>query len=242
MSRGAGLALGACGILVLVAAAALLYGPYLFLPSYLERNVASSLQEEFALESTPRVALERGSAAEVRTGRFSGGRVEMSNVELDGILAEEVVVDLAAVDLDLLGSIVAGRIESQNPVSGTLRATISEEEILRVVRAGAEVPVLDLGLASDGVVVDSETTVFGLTVPVSLRGELVLRGEDLVFEPRRVTALGSELPPELAEGALSGTDLSYPMEGLPAGADVTGLEVGDGRLVVTAEMRRIPLG
>jgi hypothetical protein len=92
------------------------------------------------------------------------------------------------------------------------------------------------------VVSNPTTTVFGMQVPVSVQGDLTLRGESLVFEPRSVSALGAEVPPELADQVLEGIDLSYPLEGLPYGAEISGVEVAENRLVLSGEMERIPLG
>jgi LmeA-like phospholipid-binding len=75
-----------------------------------------------------------------------------------------------------------------------------------------------------------------------VQGGLLLRGESLVFEPRSVSALGAEVPPELADRVLEGTDLSYQLEGLPSGSEISGVEVAENRLILSGEMERIPLG
>jgi len=69
-----------------------------------------------------------------------------------------------------------------------------------------------------------------------------LRGESLVFEPRSVSALGAEVPSELADRMLEGTDLSYQFEGLPYSVVISGVKVAENRLILSGEMERIPLG
>ena len=51
-----------------------------------------------------------------------------------------------------------------------------------------------------------------------------------------------QFPPELADRVLEGTDLSYQLEGLPSGSEISGVEVAENRLILSGEMERIPLG
>lgn len=239
MFRGATITLLTSLGVLLAAVVIVAYGA---LPSFLESRSAQVIQEELALESPPRVELERGSPSEVLSGRFSGGTVTMRGVPLDGVRAEEVVVNLAPMDLDLAGSVLGGEVQSEGPLSGTFRGTLSQAEVLRVVRAGADVPVRDLRLEKGGVLVGTEASVLGLAVPFSVRGDLEVRSDSLVFEPERATALGTDVPPEIAEQVLGGVELSFSLEGLPYGAELSGLQVAQNRLVLSGEMRRIKLG
>jgi hypothetical protein len=93
------------------------------------------------------------------------------------------------------------------------------------------------------VILRSVGRVLGVEVPVSVRGTLLLRGKELVFEPQRVEALGSAVPQELAQQALAGMNyFAYPLEGLPYGAKISDVEVQKGRLILSGEVERIPLG
>ena len=226
--------------LILGAAAVVLGGIYVFLPSFLEAGAARGIQDRLGLESAPGLELERGTLPEMLAGRFPGGRVTMEGVEFGGVRAERVVLDLDPFDVDLPASILRGAIESQKPLSGALRAEVSEEEISRLAKAAAEVPVREVELEEDRVVVGSEASVLGLTVPVFVQGSLDLRARTLVFEPQRVSALGTPVPKGLGEQLLAGADFSYPLHGLPRGARLTGVEVAEGRLVLFGEMERIP--
>ncbi|MDQ5812013.1 MAG: LmeA family phospholipid-binding protein, partial [Actinomycetota bacterium] len=132
MRKGAPLALVAGLFLILSAAAVVLVGIYVFLPSFLEESAARGIQNRLGLESTPELELEMGSLPEMLAGRFAGGRVTVKGVEFGGIRAERVVLDLDPLDLDLPASILQGAIESQKPLSGALRAEVSEEEISRL--------------------------------------------------------------------------------------------------------------
>ncbi len=240
MRKGAPLALVAGLFLFLSAAAVILVGIYVFLPSFLEESAARGIQNRLRLESTPELELERGTLPEMLAGRFPGGRVTMEGVEFGRVRAERVVLDLDPLDLDLPASIFRGGIESQKPLSGALRAEVAEGEISRLVKGAADVPVREVELEKDRVVVGSEASVLGLAVPVSVGGSLDLRGGRLVFEPLRVSALGTPVPEGLGEQLLAGAGFSYPLRGLPRGARLTGVEVAKGHLVLSGEMESIP--
>jgi hypothetical protein len=226
-------------VALLLVAVAVPVGVYVFLPPLLERGAALGIQEGLGLESTPEVELDRGSPVEVLAGRFAGGRVSLGAADLGGVHAERVAVDLDPFDLNLLASILGGKIESEEPPSGTLRAEVLEEEVSRLAEAGADVPVRDIELEEGEMVVGSEVPVLGVEVPVSVGGDLALQNHKLVFLPRRVSALGTPVPEELAEQLLAGADFSYPLGGLPYGAKVTDVEVREGRLVVSGALERI---
>ncbi|MCA1688637.1 MAG: DUF2993 domain-containing protein, partial [Actinobacteria bacterium] len=138
------LALRLALVALLLGAVTPLVGIYVFLPSLLERNAARSIQDGLGLESVPEVELDRGSPPEVLAGRFSGGRISLGAADLGGVRAERVAVDLDPFDLDVLGSVTAGALRSEAPLSGTLRAEVSEEEVSRLAKAGADVPVRDI--------------------------------------------------------------------------------------------------
>jgi DUF2993 family protein len=223
--------------LIAFAGAVVLVGVYVPLPSLLEEDAAQGIQNQLALESRPEVELERGLPLGMLAGRFPGGQVTMEGMEFGGVRAERVVLDLDPLDLDLPASILRGTIESQKPPSGTLRAEVPEVEIEHLTRAETDVPVRDVELEADRVLVSSEAPVFGFSVPVSVQGSLTLRGGALVFEPQRASALGTPVPEQL----LAGAGFSYPLRGLPRGAEITGVEVAEGRLVLSGEMERIPM-
>ena len=91
-------------------------------------------------------------------------------------------------------------------------------------------------------VVGSEVPALGMQAPVSVQGRLLLRGERLVFQPRRVSAPGAEVSEVVAGQVLEGINPSYPLEGIPYGAEISGVEVAENRLILSGELRRIPLG
>ena len=147
------------------------------------------------------------------------------------------MADLVDEDLDVLGSAKDGALRSEEPLSGTLRAVVWEEEISRLTKDEASVPVQDVELERDLVLVRSEAPVLGFDVPFLVQGALTLRRGRLVFEPRQMTALGAPVGEQL----LAGVDFTYPLRRLPSGARITGVEVAEGHLVVSGEVERIPL-
>ena len=228
---------------LLLVTAAVLVCTYFFLPPPLERIAVENIRRELHLENVPKVELERGSPPDVLAGRFTEGRVTMDEVGLDGLRAERVVVDLDPFDVGLLKSLASGKIETGEPLSGALVAEIPEEEVSRLARAGSDVPVRDVELHRGRMLVRSTAPLFGVEVPVSVQGRLVLRGRELVFEPQRVEALGSLVPEGLTEQALAGTNyFAYPLEGLPYGAQISDVEVQEGSLILSGEVERIVLG
>jgi DUF2993 family protein len=227
---------------LLLVAAAVLVGAHTFLLSFAERKVAESIQDRLGLENRPGVELESASPANVLAGEFSGGHISIEDAQFGGVRAESASIDLDPFDVSVLDSASSGVLRSEEPLSGTLRVGIPEEEVGRLARVGTDVPVRGVDLSRDGVLVRSAAPVLGVEIPVSIRGTLHPRGEELVFEPQRVEALGSALPEGLAEQALAGTDFAYPLGGLPYGAKISDVEVQEGSLVLSGEVERIQPG
>jgi hypothetical protein len=228
-------------VLLLVVGVLAVAGAYLLLPALLERLVAAQVREGFGLEAAPEVDL-RGELPPSPPGRFSGGRISMRGAEFDGVRTTSTVIDLDPFRLDLPGSVASLALRSEEPPSGTLRAELSEEEVARLAREEADVPVQSLDLEEGGVVVGSTARALGLEVPVSVRGDLSFRGEALVFEPRRLSAAGVPVPEQLADQLLAGAGFSYRPEGLPYGAEISDVQAREGRLILSGEIERIPLG
>jgi hypothetical protein len=175
-------------------------------------------------------------------GEFSGGRISIEDTRFGGVRAENATIDLDPFDVSVLESARTGTLRSEGPLSGTLRVEMPEEEVERLARAGTDVPVRGVELQRDGAIVRSAASVLGVEFPVSIRGTLLLRGEELVFEPQRVEALGSAVPEQLTQQVLAGRSFAYPLGELPYGAKISDVEVGEGRLILSGEVERIPLG
>lgn len=90
-------------------------------------------------------------------------------------------------------------------------------------------------------VVGSETTVFGMRVPIPILGGALAGREPRLRAAERVRARRRG-PPKLADRALEGAGLSYPLKGLPYGAEISGVKVAEDRLVLSGEVECIPLG
>ena len=239
--KKASFALSSVLALLLVAAVVLVVA-YTFLLSFAERTAAESIRDRLGLESSPEVELESDSPLNLLAGEFSGGHISIEDAQFGGVRAESVAIDLDPFDVSVLESARTGALRSEEPLSGTLRVGIPEEEVARLARVGADVPVRGVELHRDGVIVRSAASVLGVEVPVSLRGTLLLRGKELIFEPQRVEALGSTVPEQLTQQVLAGTDFAYPLGELPYGAKISDVEVGEGRLILSGEVERIPLG
>jgi hypothetical protein len=217
--------------LALIVLAIVLVGTYTFLPLLAEKMVARNVQEGLGLGERQEVELQSGPPPAMLAGRFSGGRISLGDADLGDVRAGRVVANLDPFDLDVAGSVMAGALRSEDPLSGTLRAEVSEEEISRLMQADEQ----DIELEEDRVLAISEAQVLGFDVSVSVQGSLVLRSGALVFEPQR--ALGTPVPEQL----LAGVSFSYPLGRLPYGAEITGVEVAENRLVLSGEMEHISI-
>ena len=222
-------------LLALVAGLALiaLVGTYTFLPPLAEKVVVRNVQEGMGLRERPQVELQRGLPPAMLAGKFSGGRISLAEADLGDVRAERVVVNLDPFDLDVAKSVMSGVLRSEEPLSGAVRAEVSEAEISRLTEAQ------DIELQGGRVLALSETRVLGFDVPVSVQGSLALRDGALVFEPRRMSALGTPVPEELRGQLLAG--ISYPLRALPRGAEITRVKVAENRLVLFGELERISM-
>ena len=219
----------------------LVVGAYVFVPTLIEDLVARNLQTRLGLDRTPGIDLE-GSPSRLLTGRFDGGRTVLSGLEIGGVRPEEVSVELAPFDLDLLGSFTSGSIRTGSSVSGKLRAEVSEAEVARLASLEAtSFPVNNVDLEKDVVSVGSEAVAFGQSIPVSVQGGLDLWDNSLVFEPTTVQALGVQIPEPLAGQLLQGTSFVYPIEPLPDGVRFTDVEVQRGQLLLIGETDNLAL-
>jgi hypothetical protein len=68
-----------------------------------------------------------------------------------------------------------------------------------------------------------------------VEGEVALRDDELLFEPRRLEVLGGDVPELLTRRLLEGVDFAYPIE-LPFEGEVSGVEIQEDRLVLTGEV------
>jgi hypothetical protein len=119
---------------------------------------------------------------------------------------------------------------------------VPEREVSRLAKAGSEIPVQDVDVQSDGVIVRSEVSVLGVRFPVSIEGEPGLRDGELIFEPQGLTAAGVKVSDELADRLLAGTSFEYPLDRLPYQSRITDVEAEDGRIILSGRVPSIPLG
>ena len=228
-------------ILVVLAALALVL-PFFVLPPVLENLVARNVQDRLGLAERPGVELDSDPQWEMLLGEFSSGNVSVGQADLGGVRAEDVSMDLDPFSVAVGESVQSRTAVTRRPVSGQVRLSVSEDEVSRLAGQDAEVPVNGVELRRDGVTVESEATVLGMTFPVAVEGGVGVQGNALVFEPGTVRAAGMTVPADLADSLLAGTAFRYPVEGLPYGGRLTGAETVEGAVVLTGRVSGVELG
>jgi hypothetical protein len=219
-----------------------LIGPYTFLPSLLEYAVARDVKARLGVEKQPDVELKSDPPIRMLAGEFSGGRIVMKNADLGNVTATMARIDLDPFDIDVWATIRKGHMVDRDSLSGDLRVDVPEREVSRLAKAGSEIPVQDVDVQRDGVVVRSEVSVLGVRFPVSIEGEPGLRDGELIFEPQGLTAAGVKVSDELADRLLAGTSFEYPLDRLPYQSRITDVEAEDGRIILSGRVPSIPLG
>jgi hypothetical protein len=209
--------------------------PFTVLPALLESATARILQNQLGLQETPEVEIESSPAPMMYAGSFSKALVSAKGIELAGVKTENVVMDLDPFNLNLLKSATSGKVSTKQPLSGKLSVALSEANVSRLAQVGSGVPVQDVGLEDDQVVLGMS---LGFGAPVSVRGRLFLQNGLLVFQPEQVEGAPSFIS---SEQLIALTRFSYPVTGLPFGAKVTGVDVRKDRLTLSGEIKKIPL-
>jgi hypothetical protein len=219
-----------------------LVGPYTFLPSLIEYAVATDVQNRLGIEKQPEVRLRSDPALAMLKGEFSGGRIAMRNVDLGGVRAEKASIDLDPFDVDVWDTMKSGHVVDRQPLSGALEIEVSEDEISRLAQQNSDMPVTSVKVQKNGVLIGSEASALGTQIPVSVQGDLVVEGGNLVFRPGSLEAAGVPVPEDLADRLLAGADFEYPLDRLPYQTTIDSVEAKEGRIVLDGRVPSIPLG
>ncbi len=219
-----------------------LVGPYTFLPSLLEYAVARDVKARLGIEKQPDVELKSDPPLRMLAGEFSGGRIVMKNTDLGNVTATRARIDLDPFDIDVWATIRKGHVVDRDPLSGDVRIDVPEREVSRLAKAGSEIPIQDVDVQEDGVVIRSEVSVLGTRFPAYIEGDPGLRNGELVFEPRGLTVAGVQVPDKLADRLLAGTSFEYPLDRLPYQTTITSVEANEGRMILSGRVPSVPLG
>jgi LmeA-like phospholipid-binding len=220
----------------------ILVGPYTFLPSLLEYAVARDVKARLGVEKQPDVELKSDPPLRMLAGEFSGGRIVMQNTDLGNVTATRARIDLDPFDINVWATIRKGHVVDREPLSGDVRVDVPEREVSRLAKAGSEIPIKDVDVQEDGVVVGSEVSVLGTRFPASVEGDPGLRDGELIFEPQGLTAAGVRVPDELANRLLAGTSFEYPLDRLPYQTTITSVEAEEGQIILSGRVPSVPLG
>ena len=216
--------------------------PYTFLPALLEYAVATDVQNRLGLEKQPEVNLRSDPPLNMVRGEFSGGRIDLRNVDLGVVRAEKASIDLDPFDIDVWDTMKNGRVVDREPLSGTLRIEVSEDEVARLVEKDSPKPVTSVDVKNDGVFIGSVAKILGADVPVSVYGDLSVRDDALVYEPQGLKAAGVPVSDELADRLIDEAVFEYPLDRLPYQTAITGVQTESGHMVLDGRVPSIPLG
>jgi len=219
-----------------------LVGPYTFLPSLLEYAIARDVKARLGVEKQPAVELKSDPPLRMLAGEFSGGRIVMKNTDLGNVTATRARIGLDPFDINVWATIRKGHVVDRDPRSGDVRVDVPESEVSRLAKAQSEIPIDDVDVHQDGVVVGSEVSVLGTRFPAYIEGDPGLRDGELVFEPRGLTVAGVQVPDKLADRLLAGTSFEYPLDRLPYQTTITSVEADEGRIILSGRVPSVPLG
>jgi LmeA-like phospholipid-binding len=209
--------------------------PYTVLPALLESVVAGAFQNQLGLEQTPEVEIESSPAPLMYAGSFSKALISVRGLELAGVKTEKAVMELDPFDVNILESVTGGMLSTAQPLSGTLHLYLSEDSALRLAQGRTPVPVQDIQLEENEVVL---TLALGFGSVVSVRGRPLLQNGTVIFQPQKVEAAPAGVTPAQV---LALTTFSYPVGGLPYGAKVSGLQVRKDHVILSGRLENIPL-
>ena len=230
-------------IVAALVAALLLVGAYTFLPPLIEGAIARNLQNNLGLSETPQVELSSDPAYEMLLGKFDSGEVTLEEPEFAGVRPERVRMDLDSFELDLEQSLQERTFAPQGELSGDIRVVLSGGELERIASTGvSEFPVREIGLSEGSLSVGSSTQVLGVDVPIAVRGPVDVKGGEIVYEPEQASAFGTELPRDITDQILSGTEFGYPVEDLPFDGEITSIETNEGTLALEGSVGDLPIG
>ena len=142
--------------------------PFTVLPALLESATARLLQDQLGLEEAPEVEIESTPAPMMYAGSFS--RPSSRRRDRDSrVKTSNVIMDLDPFNLNIMESATSGEVSTEQPLSGKLSVELSEDNVSRLAQVGSGVPVQDVQLEDDQVVLEMS---LGFGAPVTVRGRL----------------------------------------------------------------------
>jgi LmeA-like phospholipid-binding len=218
-------------LFVLLIVLLIVLAPYTILPPMMGSLVGRILQDQLGLQKTPQVAVQSSPGLMMYAGSFSKALVSVAGLEFAGVKTDRIVMVLDPFNVNIIESATGSELSTEKPLSGVLRGEFSEANTLRLAQLGAGVPVQEIQLEDDEVVLKMAV---GLGSPATVRGRLFLQDGSLVFEPRQIEGAPQQL--------LAVVGFAYPVSGLPFGAEISGVDVRKDRLILSARLQKIPLG
>jgi hypothetical protein len=209
--------------------------PYTVLPALLESVVARAFQNQLGFDQTPEVEIESSPAPMMYAGSFSKALISVQGIKLAGVKTENAVMELEPFDVNILESVTSGMLSTAQPLSGTLHLDLSEDSALRLAQGRTPVPVQDIQLEKNEVVL---TLALGYGSVVSVRGRPLLQNGTVIFQPQKVEEAPAGVTPAQV---LALTTFQYPVSGLPYGAKVSGLQVRKDHVILSGRIEEIPL-
>jgi len=182
-----------------------------------DRLAAQAEQQIPGLDAPPDVTIEGFPfLLQVARGELDRVRVTADEATVEGLLLRDVVVHL-------------GDVTTEQPYT----ARTAEMTALAPMAGIADAVGLDVPLTADGADLVATIEVLGLEVEVVLRPEAV--GRDVRVSLVGLRAAGAEVDPGRIPGVDGLDGLTFPVDGLPAGMELTELTVQPDGVLLRAE-------
>lgn len=189
--------------------------------------------------ATPYVTVRLvGWPTAVVTGQFARVTVIVRRATISGLVVDEFAARLRGVRLEPLRAGLRGQFVIRAVEGGSATVRLLADDIQRAVQDRSYVEAATVRFVGTTVHVAGTVAVAGAKVEVSFAGRLVVEDTRyVVLRVETMTFRGLSLPPGVANLVIAPLNPLLSVNALPIPLRLTGVEVNDGKAVITAEPR-----
>ena len=195
-----------------------------------ERVMASQIRDQLELQETPDVGI-RGVPflTQAVRGRYSDVRVTLPDVDSGRL--QDMVVDARLQGVRVpLGDVLDRQVEEVPVDRITGNVTVGYDQLARA----SGISGLRIARDGDAVTLSGSVEVLGRQVEASATGRVEVNGDDLVISADRAEVAGVEVPDVALDAAARLLSFQVSPSRLPLSLRITGVEVTDTGLQVSA--------